>query len=75
MNNPMQMIMQALRGGMQPQQFLQQMAGQNPMIRQLQQITQGKNTQELMQIANNMAQQRGTTVQAIMQQMGLPINQ
>lgn len=75
MNNPMQMIMQAMRGGMQPQQFLQQMAGQNPMIRQLKQISQGKNPQELMQIANNMAQQRGTTVQAIMQQMGIPINQ
>lgn len=75
MINPMQMIFQAMRGGMGPQQFLQQAAGQNPMLRQLQQITQGKNPQELMQIANNMAQQRGTTVESIMQQMGFPINQ
>lgn len=74
MNNPIQMMMQAVRAGMSPSQFFQQMGGQNPMLKQLHQITNGKNPQELMQIAENMARERGTTVQALAQQMGLPID-
>lgn len=72
MINPMQMVMQAMQRGMTPQQFMAQMGGQNPVFQQMQQITHGKNPQELMQIADNMARQRGTTAQQLAQQMGLP---
>lgn len=72
MINPMQMMMQAMQGGQSPMQFLAQVGGQNPIFQQLQQITQGKNPKQLMQIAENMAKERGTTLQAIAQQMGIP---
>lgn len=72
MINPMQMMMQAMQGGQSPMQFLAQAGGQNPIFQQMQQITQGKNPQQLMQIAENMAKERGTTLQAIAQQMGIP---
>lgn len=72
MINPMQMMMQAMQGGQSPMQFLAQASGQNPIFQQMQQITQGKNPQELMQIAENMAKERGTTLQTLAQQMGIP---
>lgn len=74
MINPMQMMMQAMQGGHSPMQWLSQMGGQNPQLQQLQQITQGKSPEQLMQIAENMAQQRGTTLQALAKQMGIPWN-
>lgn len=74
MINPMQMMMQAMQGGQSPMQFLAQASGQNPVFQQMQQITQGKTPQQLMQIAENMAKERGTTLQAVAQQMGLPFN-
>lgn len=71
--NPMQMMMQAMQGGQSPAQFFAS-CGQNPQMQQLMQIVQGKSPEQLMQIADNMAKQRGTTVQALAQQMGIPIN-
>lgn len=57
--NPFAMMMQAMQGGMNPMQWVQQQAGNNPQMHQLMQIVQGKNPQELREIAANMAQQRG----------------
>lgn len=74
MINPMQMMMQAMQGGQNPMQWLAQMSGRNPQFQQLQQIVQGKSPEQLMQIADNMARERGTTVQALAQQMGIPYN-
>jgi hypothetical protein len=66
-----QMMLQAARMGMTPQQFFQQNAG-NPQVSQLAQIAQGKSRDQLMQTAANMAKERGTTLDAIAQQMGIP---
>lgn len=66
-----QMMMQAAQRGMSPQQFLQQYAA-NPEVAQIAQIAQGKNREQLMQTASNMASQRGTTLEALAQQMGIP---
>ena len=74
MNNPMITIMQAAMGGVRPQQFLQQLASQNPMAAQAINLIQGKNTEQLHQIADNMAKQRGTTVEEIARQYNIPIN-
>ncbi len=68
-----QQIMQAAQQGMSPAQFFQQYA-RNPQIAQMAQIVQGKNPQQLMQVADNMARQRGTTLDALAQQMGIPLN-
>lgn len=67
-----QMMMQAARQGMTPQQFFQQNSG-NPAVAQIAQIAQGKNREQLMQTASNMAAQRGTTLENIAQQMGIPL--
>ena len=68
-----QMMMQAAQQGMRPQQFFQQNAG-NPAVAQIARISQGKNYEQLMQTAANMAKERGTSLEAVAQQMGLPFN-
>lgn len=70
MNDP---ILQAAMGGMSPMQFLQQMAGQNPMAAQAMNLIQGKTPEQLYQTADNMAKQRGTTVEDISRRFGVPI--
>ena len=66
MNNPMaSMLMQAMQGGGNPLQFIQQMAGQNPQAAQVLQMVNGKSPAQLQQIATNMASQFGTTPQEI----------
>jgi hypothetical protein len=67
------MMMQAAQQGMSPQQFFQQNAG-NPAVAQIARISQGKNYEQLMQTAANMAKERGTSLEAVAQQMGLPYN-
>lgn len=69
----LQMMMQAAQRGMTPQQFFQQ-HGQDPQVAQLAKIAQGKDRDQLMQTASNMARQRGTTLDAFAQQMGIPLS-
>ena len=66
-----QMMMQAAQRGMSPQQFFQQYAG-NPKVAQIAKIAQGKNRDQLMQTASNMAKERGTSLETLAQQMGIP---
>lgn len=73
-NNPMMAMMQASMSGMTPMQYLQQRMGQNPQISQALNLIQGKTPEQLHQIADNMAKQRGTTVEEIARQYGLPMN-
>lgn len=65
----MMMLMQAMRGGRDPMQILQQLAANNPQARAAMQAVAGKSPQELQQIATNMARERGTTPEAIRQQL------
>ena len=67
----LQMMMQAAQSGMTPQQFFQQHAG-NPEVAQIAKIAQGKNRDQLMQTASNMAKERGTSLETLAQQMGIP---
>ena len=67
----LQMMMQAAQSGMSPQQFFQQYAG-NPEVAQIAKIAQGKDRDQLMQTASNMAKERGTSLETIAQQMGIP---
>lgn len=80
MNNPLGMMLQMMRGGGNPQQILNQMmnnsqAMQNPMIRNAMQMYQKGDSKGLQKIAENLAKERGTTVDAvknsIMQQFGM----
>lgn len=70
--NPMNII-QLMRSG-NPQQFLQQVMNnsqmmQNPMIRNAIQMYQSGDTQGLQAMAENLAKERGTTVDDIKSQI------
>lgn len=73
MNNPMMQMLSLMRGGKNPQQLLMSMAQNNPQVRQVMQMMQGKSPAELRQMAENMAAQRGTTVEDIARQLGITI--
>lgn len=69
--NPMAMLMQMARTRSgNPAPLLEQLARQNPALRQAMDMTRGKTPQEVRQIADNMARQRGTTVEDILRRMG-----
>lgn len=70
MNNPMIALVNAAKNGGNPMQMIQQMAGQDPQVRQFLNMVQGKNSKQLEQMARNMAKERGTSVEAVMQQLG-----
>lgn len=56
--NPMQM-MAMLQQSNNPMQMLQSMASQNPIMGRALQMGQGKSVQDLQNIAQNLARQRG----------------
>lgn len=64
----MQMMIQAAMQGVPPAQFLAQQAAQNPQMRQLYQMVNGKSPDELRQMADNMLRQRGTSYDQVAQQ-------
>ena len=69
MNNPMQLL-SMMRGG-NPQQILQQLMQQDPRVGQAMQMIQGKSPQELRQMAENLAKERGIDLNAFVQQFGM----
>lgn len=73
MNNPMGMMIQLLQSGRSPNAILAMMARQNPQARQVMQMMQSKSPQQLQQIAQNMARERGTTIEDIARSLGIQI--
>ena len=71
MVNPMQILMQAMQNRQDPMQMLNSLAQQNPQARQVMQIVQGKSPEQLRQTVENMARERGTTVEDLARRMGL----
>ncbi len=70
-NNPILQLAQVARGGGNVMQVMQQLAGQDKRIAQAYSMIQGKNQQQLQQMAENMARERGTNVGDIMRNLGL----
>ena len=68
----MQSLFQMMQQGVNPNSLLNQMAQQNPALQQALGLLNGKNQQQQMQVLEDMARQRGTTLQQVAQQMGLP---
>lgn len=66
-------MLQMMRAGRNPMQLLQQMAGQNPQAAQAMRLIQGKNPQQLQQIAENMAKERGISIDDLARQLGVSI--
>lgn len=71
--NPMLQMVGMLRNGQDPRQFLMQMAQNNPQVRQVMQMMKGKSPAELRQMADNIAAERGTTVEDVARQLGIMI--
>lgn len=70
-NNPILQLVQMVRGGGNPMQLLKQMVVNDPRMAQAMKMVQGKNTQQLQQMAQNMARERGTSVEEVIQNLGL----
>ena len=71
MNNPFGTIMRHLQVGMTPDALLNQMARSDPRYAQALQMLQGKTPEQLRRMAENMARERGTSVEQIAQALGL----
>lgn len=72
-NNPLVSLMGLVRNGGNPQAMLNQMAQSDPQVRKVLQMMQGKSPAELRRIADNIAAERGTTVEDVARQLGITI--
>jgi hypothetical protein len=73
MSNPLVSLMGLVRNGGNPQAMLNQMAQSDPQVRKVLQMMQGKSPAELRRIADNIAAERGTTVEDVARQLGITI--
>lgn len=71
MNNPLMMLMGLMRSGGNPMMMLQQMAGKDPQVAQFMRMLNGKNTQQLQQMAENVAKEKGVSINDVARQLGL----
>lgn len=70
MFNPMQ-IFNAIAKSANPNQMLMQYANQNPAIREAMQMVNGKTPNQVKQMAESIAQQRGINLSVFMREMGI----
>ena len=71
MNNALNAIVRHIQSGMNPNGLLEQMGRSDPRYAQALGMIRGKNEQQLRTMAENMARERGTTVEQIAQSLGL----
>ena len=71
MNNPIMTLLNIARSGGNPMAAMQQMANNNPQMRQAVQMMQGKSQAELQQMAQNIARERGIDLNDFLRQMGI----
>ena len=62
-------LAQTLKMASNPTITLQNMVGQNPILAKAFEMTQGKNGQEIMQIAQNLAKSQGKDLNQLQQQI------
>lgn len=73
MNNPITQMMQLMQAGKNPNAVLQMLAQNNPQVRQVIGMINGKTPAQLEQMARNMARERGTTIEDVARSMGIQI--
>ena len=71
MNNPFVMLAQLVQSGGNPTAMISRMAQQNPQIAQSMQMLSGRRPQELQQIAQNLAQQKGIDLNTVIRGLGI----
>ena len=72
MLNPMQLI-QLIQGGGNPIQMLNQMSRTNPMVGQVLRMTNGRTPNEMRNMAQEIARQRGVDLNQLAESMGLKL--
>lgn len=70
-NNPIFNLINLARTGGNPMTLIQQMAGRDPRAQQALKMVHGKTPDQLRQMAENMAKERGTTIDEIARGLGL----
>ena len=70
-NNPIMQMMGMLQNSKNPMAVMQKLAGQNPKLQQVMGMTQGKTPQQMQQMAENLAREKGVNLQEFMKQMGI----
>lgn len=70
-NNPLMQIMAAARSGGNPAAIMQQLARRDPRMAQAMQMMQGKNQQQLQQMAINVAKERGINIEDVARSLGI----
>ena len=73
MNDPFGAILRYIQGGANPNALLGQMARSDPRAAQALQMLQGKNADQLRTMAENMAKERGTSVEQIARSLGIKL--
>lgn len=73
MNSPMFNVINIIRNGGNPYALLSQMSQQNPQIGQALNMMSGKSSQQLQQMAMNMAKERGVDLDSLARSMGITI--
>lgn len=71
MNNIFNNLVRHIQAGVNPNALLNQMANSDPRAAQALQMIQGKSPDQLRTMAENMARERGTSVEQIAQSLGL----
>ena len=66
-------MMQMMRSGGNPMYLLQQMAAQDSQVSQAMRMIQGKSPQQLRSMAENMAKERGVSLEGMANQMGITL--
>ena len=66
-------MMQMMRSGGNPMYLLQQMAAQDPQVSQAMRMIQGKSPQQLRSMAENMAKERGVSLESMANQLGITL--
>ena len=72
--NPLQML-SALQKAQNPMVVLNQLSGQNPQLKRVIEVMNGKSPQELEQYVRNVAQTQGIDLNQLAQKMGLQLPQ
>ena len=72
-NNPIVNLINAVRGGGNPDALVQQMISNHPQRDQLQKILNGKTPDQLLGVAENMCRERGVSMGDVLKQYGIEL--
>ena len=70
-NSPIVQILNLARNGGDPSQLINQAISNHPQRQQIQPSVGGKNPQQLMQVAENMCRERGTSIDEVLGRFGI----